>query len=94
MWDVTPCTPSKINRRFGGTCRSTWYLLHAGFLLGLFVDPEDGGDMFLGEVDRFSTGLHGVIFKNIELLIVLLFISRSFQCLDAVTSDVIMTMMI
>jgi hypothetical protein len=23
------------------------FLLHAGFLLGLFFDPEDGGDMFL-----------------------------------------------
>jgi hypothetical protein len=23
---------------------------HAGFLLGLFVDPEDGGDMFLRKV--------------------------------------------
>jgi hypothetical protein len=23
------------------------YLLHAGFLLGLFFDPEDGGDTFL-----------------------------------------------
>jgi hypothetical protein len=26
------------------------YLLHAGFLLGLFFDPEDGGDMFLRNV--------------------------------------------
>jgi hypothetical protein len=23
---------------------------HAGFLLGLFFDPEDGGDMFLQKV--------------------------------------------
>jgi hypothetical protein len=26
---------------------SACYLLYAGFLLGLFFDPEDGGDMFL-----------------------------------------------
>jgi hypothetical protein len=26
------------------------YLLHAGFLLGLFFDPEDGRDMFLQNV--------------------------------------------
>jgi hypothetical protein len=23
------------------------HLLHTGFLLGLFINPEDGGDMFL-----------------------------------------------
>jgi hypothetical protein len=26
------------------------YLLHAGFLFGLFFDPEDGGDMFFRNV--------------------------------------------
>jgi hypothetical protein len=26
---------------------SAWYLLHAGFLLGLFFNPKDAGDMFL-----------------------------------------------
>jgi hypothetical protein len=26
---------------------SACYLLHAGFLLGLFFDPEDEGNMFL-----------------------------------------------
>jgi hypothetical protein len=48
FWDVTPCSPLKANRRFEGkyflqlaTC------FQAGFLLGLFFDPEDGGDMFL-----------------------------------------------
>jgi hypothetical protein len=28
---------------------------HAGFLLGLFFDPEEGGDMFLRNVGGFST---------------------------------------
>jgi hypothetical protein len=41
---------------------------HAGFLLGLFFDPEDGGDMFLQNVLTFN-GLHGVIFQKIELFI-------------------------
>jgi hypothetical protein len=27
--------------------RSTCHLFHAGIFLGLFFDPEDGGDMFL-----------------------------------------------
>jgi hypothetical protein len=26
---------------------SACYLLHAGFLFGTFINPEDGGDMFL-----------------------------------------------
>jgi hypothetical protein len=26
------------------------HLLHAGFLLALFFDPEDGGDMFLQNI--------------------------------------------
>jgi hypothetical protein len=33
------------------TSGSLCYLLHVGFLLGLFFDPEDGGDMFLRNVD-------------------------------------------
>jgi hypothetical protein len=32
---------------------SSGYFLHAGFLLGLFFGPEDGGDMFLRNVGWF-----------------------------------------
>jgi hypothetical protein len=31
------------------------YLLHAGFLLGLLVDPEDEGGIFHRNVGLFST---------------------------------------
>jgi hypothetical protein len=36
FWDITPRSPLKVNRRFAlfATC------FHAGFLLGLFFDPE------------------------------------------------------
>jgi hypothetical protein len=44
VFDITPCSPLKINRRFGG--KMLVNLLHAGFLLGLSFDIE-GGDMFL-----------------------------------------------
>jgi hypothetical protein len=37
FWDVMPYNPSKVNRRFG--C-----LLPAGFLLVLFLYPEDWGE--------------------------------------------------
>jgi hypothetical protein len=35
FWDITLC----------GLLPATYF--HAGFLLGLFFDPEDGGDMTL-----------------------------------------------
>jgi hypothetical protein len=60
FWDITPCSPLKVNWRFGGTCR-----LH---LQGRKIsrarnqresrwqaDPEDGGDMFLRNVGWNST---------------------------------------
>jgi hypothetical protein len=56
FWDITPCSPLKVNRRFGEKCRlhlqdrsraviATRF--HADFSLALFFNSEDGGDMFL-----------------------------------------------
>jgi hypothetical protein len=45
-WDITPCSPLNVNLRES----SAAICFHAGFLLGLFVDAEDGGDMFLRNV--------------------------------------------
>jgi hypothetical protein len=47
FWDIMLYSLLKVNRRFGGTRHlqlqsSVFYLLHAGFLLDLFVEPEDG----------------------------------------------------
>jgi hypothetical protein len=52
FWDIMPCNPLKVNRRFGGTYRFHLRALlatcfRAGFLLGLFFYPEDEGHMFL-----------------------------------------------
>jgi hypothetical protein len=41
------------------------YVLHAGFLLGLFFDPEDRGDMLLRNIGRLSTD-----YTKIELFII------------------------
>jgi hypothetical protein len=52
LWDITPCSLFKVSRLFGGTsffCRLS-LLIHADFLLGLFFEPEDGGDLFLRNV--------------------------------------------
>jgi hypothetical protein len=40
-------------------------LVQAGFLLGLFFDPQNGGDLFLGKLT--FNGLHGVISQRKEL---------------------------
>jgi hypothetical protein len=58
FWDIKPCSPLKLTRRLLAAC------FHTGFLLCLFFDPEDGGDMFL------RNGLLGIIYSKIELFIV------------------------
>jgi hypothetical protein len=68
FWNKTPCSPLEINRNFGGTSsmpnkpgkkreasKQSLMLVHAGFLLGLFFDHEDGGAMFVRNVGLFST---------------------------------------
>jgi hypothetical protein len=54
------CSPLKFNRRFPGTCRIDLQCeiirpllaiyFHTSFLLGLFINPEDGDNMFLRNV--------------------------------------------
>jgi hypothetical protein len=57
FWDITPCSPLIVNRcLLKAKQKSACYLLHAGFLLGLFFDPEDR-DMFPRNVDCLSTDL-------------------------------------
>jgi hypothetical protein len=65
FWDITPCSPLKANRCFGGTHRlhhQRWSIswarnkqdlatcFQAGFLLSLFFRPEYEGDMLLRNV--------------------------------------------
>jgi hypothetical protein len=39
FWYITPCMPLNVNRRFSQ--------LNADFVIGLFFDLEDMGDLFL-----------------------------------------------
>jgi hypothetical protein len=65
-WDITPCSPLIGNWRFEGTFRvhleveeeakeETSMKQVADFLLALFFDPEDGGDMFLRNISWLIT---------------------------------------
>jgi hypothetical protein len=52
-WDIAPCSPLKVNRRFVGTYHHHLHvccLLHVGFLLGLFFKPEDGSNIIIRNV--------------------------------------------
>jgi hypothetical protein len=54
FWDISPCSPLKINRRFEKHIASTFrveeFCFYFRTLLGLFIDPEDGGDIFLRNI--------------------------------------------
>jgi hypothetical protein len=50
FWDITPCSPLKVNRHF--------FLLPTFMLISssaYFFNPEDGGDMFFRNVGWHST---------------------------------------
>jgi hypothetical protein len=52
FWDITQCSPLKVSdvseEHVACIFRVEAELcFHTGLLLGLFFDPEDGGDMFL-----------------------------------------------
>jgi hypothetical protein len=69
QWELTFCFafPSCFlcNPKLRQVDYSACYLLHTGFLFGLFCNPEDAGDMFLWNVGW----LHRIISLKKELLI-------------------------
>jgi hypothetical protein len=74
FWDITPRSPLKVNRGFGGTrclqlqgrrisqaeqlCLPSAF--HSSFLLGLFFDSEDGSDMLFRNVSWLLTDYTGL----------------------------------
>jgi hypothetical protein len=49
--DITAYSSFKVKTAF----QNNYHLLHPGFLLGLFFDPESGGDMSFRNVGWFLT---------------------------------------
>jgi hypothetical protein len=64
--DITPCSPLKVDRRFGGTCRSVFTLVSCSAYSALKMEA-----VCYSETSMFS-GLRGVIHSACRLL------SRSF----------------
>jgi hypothetical protein len=74
-----PCSPLKFNWRFRETCclhlqgrkvsqarnqREASSKLHAGLLLGLFFDPDEGSNMFIWNVGWLSVDFVLEVRKN------------------------------
>jgi hypothetical protein len=55
FWVITPCSPLK-----GSAC----YMLQTGYLLGLFSNTDDEGDVFLRNVGFLSTGYMKLCFRR------------------------------
>jgi hypothetical protein len=69
FWDVTPCSPLKINRRFGGKYRSACHLLSRWFL-GLLIFRPWRWRRYVPPKRRLAlTGLHCVMSQKIVLFI-------------------------
>jgi hypothetical protein len=79
FWEITQCSSLTVNRPFGGTCRLDRRItkqetrvkqvasrFSCCFLLSLFFDPENRGDISPKRLLTFN-GLQGVAFQNIEL---------------------------
>jgi hypothetical protein len=84
IWDITPCSPLKVKWRFRGKRRfhlQRWRilqarsqfaccLLHAGFLISLFFNLEDEGDMFFRIVGCLSAGyIPGGMYQDLFITI-------------------------
>jgi hypothetical protein len=57
-WDIIPCSPLEVNWRFGETFKAGPLLaiyFYSCLLIGLIIDPENGGEIFLREVGWYST---------------------------------------
>jgi hypothetical protein len=69
FWDITPCSPLKVNRRLGGTYRSVCHLLSRWFLAELIRRPWRWRRYVPPKRRLTFNGLHGVITQKIIFFI-------------------------
>jgi hypothetical protein len=69
FWDITPCSPLRANRRFGGTYRQCLLgtCFHAGFLLTSFFRPWRWRRYVPPKRRLTLIGPHGVISQKMVL---------------------------
>jgi hypothetical protein len=79
LWDITPCNPLKIadvsEENVASSLRCACYLLHSGFLYGLFFDPEGGGSMLLRNVSWLPTD-HTALYPRRQDFVLHLFLYK------------------
>jgi hypothetical protein len=92
FWDITPCSPLKVNRRFGGWCRlhlqsSACHLLSRWFLALLILQTWKW--RLYGAPKRRLTlnGLHSVISQKMILFITTAVITSNHTCNYSVWSS-------
>jgi hypothetical protein len=68
-----------VSRAAGTKQSSACYLFHAAFSLGLFVNPENGGEMFLQTVADFQRTTRRYIPEDIALQVTRYSNYRSFM---------------
>jgi hypothetical protein len=81
LWDITPCSPLSVNRRFGGT----YHLYLQGRKNNFnkkpawkhFFYPEGEGDMYLRTVIWHSTDYTALYPRRLYVLFILLLVTRT-----------------
>jgi hypothetical protein len=82
FWDITPCSPLKVNRRFGETCHvfsSAYHLLSGWFLAWLMFQPRRWRQHVPPKRRLTFSGLHGAKSQKIEFFIVIIVLKLLFS---------------
>jgi hypothetical protein len=87
FWDITLCSPPKINRRFKGIYRLqlqdrriSWVRIQCESRWQAEFDPEDGGDTFLRNIGWLSTDYMALFSQKTVLFITTAVRTQNLTC--------------